>query len=127
MRRKEFAVFLILELIAIAWAGAVFALFTSRLLAGALAGSYFLGFGLFLLLKLWRSGEPWKWLTFYPALIHVFVITLPMLITRWWYADQPFEQVHILGLEGPVFHKLSTYVFTGLLAATVIDLFRAKK
>jgi hypothetical protein len=127
MKRKDFFIFLGLEAIAIVWAGAVFALLSSRLIAGALASSYFLGFGSFILWRLWRGGRAVQWLTLYPALVHVFVITLPMMITRFLNWDQPFEQVRILGLEGPVFHSLSTWVFTALMIATAIDAFRAKK
>lgn len=127
MKRKDFLIFLGLEVFAIFWAGAVFSILTSRLIAGALAGSYFLGFGSWILFRLWRSGDAFRSVTLYPALIHVFVITLPMMITRFLNWDQPFEQVRILWLDGPIFHQLSTWVFSALMAATAIDAFRAKK
>ncbi len=127
MKRKDFLIFLALEAVAIVWAGAVFSVLSSRLMAGALAGSYFLGFGSYILYQLMKRGRPYFWATFYPALVHVFVITLPMMITRFLNWDQVFEEVRILGLEGPVFHQLSTWVFSTLMLATAVDALRAKK
>lgn len=124
MNRKELLWFLGLEILAIVWAGAVFKIFESRLMAGAMAGSYFLFVGLFLSYRILKWPGKWTSPTWYFALTHLFVISLPMLITRFMNADLPFESVKILGLEGPVFHKLSTAVFSGLLLSTLIDLGR---
>ncbi len=126
LTRKDFALFLILQLIAIAWAGAVFRIFDSRLLAGAMAGTYFTGFGLFMLYKLMRAPNTKRYLSLYPLLIHVFGVSLPMMAFRFLQYQSAFEDVRIWGLEGPVFHRLSTTVFTILIAATVFDLSRSK-
>ena len=124
MNRKDLFWILGLEVFAIVWAGAVFSLFESRLLAGAFAGSYFVILGAVIVYRASRWPEKWTSPTFYLALIHLFVISLPMVITRFLNADLPFESVHVLGLEGPVFHKLSTSIFSGLLAGTAFDLLR---
>lgn len=124
MKRRDLILFLALELLAIAVAGLSFALIENRLIAGFTAGAYFLGFGLFVLYRLFKSGHAWRMLTTYPLLVHVFGISLPMLITRAVSADQAFESVLILGMPGPVFHQLSTTVFSILMAATFIDLIR---
>ncbi len=127
MNRKDFWLFLVLELIAIFWAGAVFRIFDSRLLAGAMAGSYFAGFGLFMLWRLVRAPDTRKYFSLYPLLIHVFVISLPMMAFRFYQYSAAFEDVKIWGLEGPVFHRLSTTVFSFLIVATIVDLIRSKK
>lgn len=127
MKPRDITLFLILELLAIAVAGLSFALIESRLVAGFTAGAYFLGFGLFVLWKIARSGKMWRTLMTYPLLVHVFGISFPMLITRALTADRAFESVFILGLPGPVFHRLSTTVFSILILATLTDLWRAKQ
>lgn len=124
MNRRDLLLFLALELIAIVWAGAVFSLFTSRLLAGALAGAYFVLSAAFMLVRALRWPDRVKALTPYALALHLFGVSLPMVITRFLNADQPFESVRILGLEGPEFHRLSTTVFSVLMAATLVDLVR---
>lgn len=126
MTRRDFAVFLVLELVAIVWAGLVFRIFDSRLLAGAMAGSYFSGFGLYMLYRLIRAPNTKKYLSLYPLLIHVFVISLPMMAFRFYQYQSNFEEVRIWGLEGPVFHRLSTTVFSILIVLTIVDLIRSK-
>ncbi len=126
LSRKDFAVFLVLQLIAIVWAGAVFRIFDSRLLAGAMAGTYFTGFGLYMLYRLMRAPNTRKYLSLYPLLIHVFVISLPMMAFRFYQYQASFEEVKIWGLEGPVFHRLSTTVFSILIVATIVDLIRSR-
>lgn len=124
MNRKTLFWFLGLEVVAIIWAGAVFKIFESRLVAGAMAGSYFVLLGAFLVARIWTWQEKWTSPTWYAALVHLFVVSLPMVITRFLNADMPFDQVRILGLEGPVFHKLSTSVFSCLLLGTIFDIAR---
>lgn len=125
MNKKDLIIFLVLELFAIAWAGLAFAVIESRLVAGMAAGSYFVFVGVYLLFKIWRWPNRWKVLTIYPALVHTFVISLPMMIVRLSSWALAFEDVRIWGLPGPVFHKLSTVVFTVLIVATLVDLARA--
>ena len=122
MNKKDLIIFLILELFAIAWAGLAFAVIESRLVAGMAAGSYFVFVGVFILLKIWRWPNRWKVLTIYPALVHTFAISLPMMIVRLSSWALAFEDVRIWGLPGPVFHRLSTVVFTVLIVATLVDL-----
>lgn len=124
MNRKDLVTFLILEVIAIVWAGAVFSLFSSRLLAGAMAGAYFVLSAAYMLARALRWPDRAGAFTPYALALHLFGVSLPMVITRFLNADQPFESVKILGLEGPQFHKLSTTVFAILMVATVVDLVR---
>jgi hypothetical protein len=126
MRSKDLLIFLVLELFAIVWAGSLFSLLESKILAGALAGTYFVLSGLFMLWRAIQWPRKWRSLTWYLLFIHVFVISVPMLASRALQATMPFENVRILGLPGPAFHQLSSYVFSGLIAATVIDWARTK-
>lgn len=126
MNRKDLLVFLGLELFAILWAGLVFSVLPSKIFAGALAGGYFLLFGLFVLYRISRWARPWRSMTIYPLLAHVFGIAVPMLVMRFVHTDLEFSQVRVWGLPGPVFHQLSTTIFSLLITATVIDLLRVK-
>jgi hypothetical protein len=124
MNLRDLKTFLIIQLIAIAIAGLSFKLIDSRLLAGAVAGFYFVTSGLFMVLRAWRWGDKWASAMWYPLLIHVFVISIPMVIARFLQARLGFEEVRIWGLPGPVFHRLSSSVFMLLLLATVFDWIR---
>lgn len=126
MNRRDLSIFLALEVAAIAWAGLVFKIFDSRLLAGLMAGSYFVGFGLFVLWRIWRWPDRLRALTFYSLVVHLFVISIPMMAVRFAQSQSAFEDVLIWGLPGPVFHRMSTTVFSALIACTVIDLIRTR-
>lgn len=125
MKQKDLFVFLSLEVVAIAVAGASFALIPSRLIAGLVAGAYFILFSAWMLGRIWRMPDRWRVLTLYPLLIHLFVVSLPMVVTRLLHADADFSDVRIWGLPGPAFHHLSTNVFSVLMVATVVDLILA--
>ena len=124
MNRRDLFLFLFLQMFAVVWAGAVFALIEERRVAGALAGGYFVVSGLVMVVKAWWWGDTWRALCWYPLLAHVFAISLPMVITRFMHVQLAFSEVKIWGLEGPQFHRLSSAVFGALVAATVIDLAR---
>lgn len=127
MRTKDFGLFLGLEAFAVLWAGLVFSQIHNRLIAGALAGAYFLGMGFYMLIKM----QPWegkgKSLTWYVLFVHIFLISIPMLISRFAQAALGFEDVRILGIPGPIFHKISSGVFMLLVAATLTDLIRSHR
>jgi hypothetical protein len=118
---------LILELFAIAWAGASFTLISEKLWAGISAGTVFIALGILIL----TEGVRWKPLryrpTFLMGLIHLFFISLPMLFARLWNYSMGFEQIEIWGLAGPVFHRLSTGVYFLLILATLFDWFRLRE
>lgn len=124
MNRKDLLWFLALELLAVVWAGLVFRIFESRLVAGAMAGGFFVLSASFMAYRAYHWPDKWISPTWYAVLTHLFGISLPMVITRFLNAGVPFEQVRIWGLEGPVFHKLSTTVFSILMLATLVDLAR---
>lgn len=122
--KRDLVVFFILEIFAIIWAGALFSVLSSRMLAGGLAGGYFVVSGLFMLWKIRSWSAPWSALTTYVLIAHVFLISIPMLVTRWIQSSEEFSEVRIFGLPGPMFHQLSTLVFTLLIVCTVVDWIR---
>jgi len=121
MLRRDLEWCLGLQVFAIVWAGTLFNVLPSRFLAGLLAGLYFIGSGILMLVWLRRWPRPWLSLTQYALLVHVFLISIPMVVTRLIHMNEDFASVHIYGLPGPEFHRLSTGVFSVLMGATVID------
>ena len=111
MKRTDLAIFFGLEVFAIIWAAAVFSLLSSHLLAGGLAGGYFVISGIFMLgrANLW----PQKW------------SSLTWLVSRFAQMSLGFEDVRILGIPGPVFHNISSGVFSCLMIATAVDWLRS--
>ncbi len=125
MKVRDLYLFLLLQFLAIAVAGGSFSLIENRRIAGAIAGSYFVISGLFMFWRTIRWEAKWRSLMIYPLITHVFLISIPMVVSRFTQIGAEFESVKILGLDGPDFHKVSTRVFTVLMCATAIDLVRA--
>ena len=124
MNRRDLFIFLGLQVFAVIWAGLVFSQIESRLIAGALAGGYFVLSAAFMLWRALKWPNRWQSATIYPLSLHLFGISLPMVVTRFMQTQMRFEEIHIWGLPGPVFHQLSSWIFTALVAATVVDLIR---
>jgi hypothetical protein len=121
MKLRDLFIFLALELLAIVWAGVMFTVLPSKLMAGALAGGYFVVSGIFMLAMANHWPLKWRSLTWYMLFIHVFVISLPMLMSRFAQMALSFEDVRVFGIPGPVFHEISTTVFSILIGSTVVD------
>jgi hypothetical protein len=124
MNKRDLIVFLVLQLIAIVVAGASFKIFESRVVAGAVAGSYFVASGLYMVRRVWRWFDRWQALMTYPLLVHVFVISIPLLVIRMSNTGVEFSDLKIFGVPGPVFHQISTTIFMIMMIATVVDLVR---
>ena len=124
MNRRDLILFFILQILAIVWAGTVFSILQAKL-AGGLAGGYFVVSGLFMLSRARRWPKRWSSLTWYCLMLHVFAISLPMLIARFLQIDAEFSEVRVMGIPGPVFHNISSTVFSILMLATVVDWIRA--
>jgi hypothetical protein len=124
MRKRDLEWFLALQVFAVIWAGTVFGLIHNRLLAGALAGAYFVGSALVMLRWAWRWSNRWRAFCIYPLLAHLFGVAIPMLVMRFTHVDLPFSQIRIWGLPGPLFHQLSGWIFAALMVATVVDRIR---
>ena len=125
--KKDLRIFLGLEVFAIVWAGVVFSQIHDRVWAGGLAGAYFIISALWMLRRTLKWPDRWRSACLYALLIHLFGIAIPMVVARFSHVDQPFSEIKIWGLEGPVFHQLSTYVFGALIATTAVDLWRATR
>ncbi len=125
MNRRELLLFLGLEIFGVFWAGIVFVVLPWKLMAGALAGAYFLFSGIFMLNKAVRWPDKWRSCMWYPALAQVFLISLPMLFVRYTHLNVDFSELSIMGLPGPVFHMLSSAVYMTLIASTLVDLARS--
>jgi hypothetical protein len=121
LKLRDLAIFLGIEVFAIVWAAVMFSTLASKLLAGALAGGYFIVSGLVMLGMANHWPRKWKSLTWYVLFIHVFVISIPMVMSRFAQMALSFEDVRIFGIPGPMFHNISSGVFSVLIAATVID------
>ena len=100
-------------------AGLSFSLIPSRLIAGAVAGVGFLLVGGYCLKVTLRASKPWIWVTFYTSLIHLFGISLPMIIVRWMDPSMPFAQMKVWGIPGHQFHFYSTNFYYTLIWKTI--------
>jgi len=127
MRRAELAQFVLLEVIGVVVAASVFQLLESRLLAGMIAGAYFINSGAYMLWRIVQWPDRFRSFTLYPLLIHVFAISFPIVIVRALNINVDFNDLMILGVPGPVFHRISTIVYGILIFATIGDLTRARR
>jgi hypothetical protein len=119
--------FLALQIVAIAVAGLSFGLIGNRLLAASVAGGYFVLSGLYMVYTAYAWKDKWRTFMWYPLLAHVFAVSIPMVSTRFLQASLAFHEIKIWGLAGPQFHRLSTFVFSVLILATLFDLLRSMR
>lgn len=124
--RRHYIYVLAAELAVICLVLLIFRFIEPRILAGAIAGSVFVVLGLYIFVSGIRRAEARKSLSFIVGSIHLFVVALPLMITRLLNSSLVFEDVRVLGLPGPVFHQVSSYIYLALIIATLIDIFRAK-
>lgn len=123
---KHYRNLLIFELIVIVLVTLIFRLIESRLAAGRVAGAVFLSLGFYVVLTGLRMPRGrWRSASFLTGLIFFFGVALPLVVSRFIQSETSFEQVRVLGLPGPVFHRVSTAIYLVLMAATVWDWFRA--
>ncbi len=47
-----------------------------------------------------------------------------MIISRFLQLNERFEDVRIMGMPGPLFHSISSFVFAALMLGTVVDWIR---
>src|SRR5690606_25357495 len=94
--------------------------------AGLVAGAMFIAVGSFLVIRnvqwVHYKCSPTVWL----SCVHLFAIALPMFVLRIPNLHMPFEEHLILGLPGPVLHKISEKVFMALVLVTFLELTRAR-
>ncbi|MES2964926.1 MAG: hypothetical protein V4760_13630 [Bdellovibrionota bacterium] len=124
---KKFRNYFIGELIVIGAVVLVFKLVSERLVAGAVAGTFFVALGIWIASSGWSDRGFRRTPTFIVALVHLFASALPLMITRFMNSASVFDDVRVLGLPGPVFHRVSTAVYLLLMAATVFDWVRSAR
>lgn len=125
--KHVFRTFFILEIVVILLVITTFKLVPTRIMAGAIAGSFFVVLGAWIFFSGLRDRQVLKSASFVMGTIHLFVVALPMMITRFLNASSAFTDIQILGLPGPLFHRLSTAVYFALMMATIFDWIRARK
>ena len=119
---KKYGMRLVAELIVVALVPLIFRFIENRLYAGMVAGTVFILVGLYVIWPGVRQPDERKCFSFWAGLLHLVVSGLPLLVTRVLNASSKFEDVMVLGLPGPVFHRFSTAIFSVLLIATSLDL-----
>jgi hypothetical protein len=117
--------FLIAEILVIFAVSVIFKLVPDKLVAGAVAGTIFVLIGIWIVTSGFRNSFVRKSPTFVLGCVHLFVVALPMMITRLMNYAAKFEDVRILGMPGPMFHHLSTVVYFLMMIATAFDWWRA--
>jgi uncharacterized YccA/Bax inhibitor family protein len=119
--------FFFVEIAVIIAVTAVFKAIPERIVAGAVAGTMFVLLGLVIVGWGLKLPAVRRTPTFFAGLIHLFGSALPLMVTRFLNSAAVFEDVRVLGLPGPVFHQVSTFIYLGLMAATVFDWVRAHR
>ncbi len=122
---RIFRNYLLGEILVIIAVPSIFRGIESRLIAGAVAGTIFVALGVWIVMRGLRDSS-FRWTpTFIMGAIHLFGSALPLMITRLMNAAAGFEDVLVLGLPGPVFHQVSTGIFSLLMIATGVDCIRS--
>lgn len=124
MRRRTFVLFFILEILSILFAMYLFRTMSDPRVAGVVAGAGFFTAGMVIIVWTWRWVEKWTLPTFWLAHIHIWLVTLPILLVRLANWEEPFPSLTFFGMSGTTFHRTSELVFTLLIVATVVDWLR---
>jgi hypothetical protein len=122
--RKKLLMFLGLEVAVLCVVISSFKLIAEKFVAGMIGGVLFVSLGLFVCLQCIRSKRLKVSATMVMGLIHLFVTSLPMFLTRLLNSSGDFSEVKILGIPGPAFHGVSSSVYLLFMIATVFDLIR---
>ena len=125
MKRSEWFKLLFFQILSVPTVIFIFrSLNEQRNWAAVIAGSLFLVIGFYSLFKVWRGGPKWRCLTFWAALLHLGLSTIPMLVIRLSEFQTDFTQVMIFGYPGPVFHYYAEKIYLGLMVSTFFDFLR---
>lgn len=119
--------FLIAEIALIGVVAAIFALIESKQKAGALTGTLFIALGFWIVGAAAIHPALRRTFTFGVGCVHLFAVSLPMVIVRQLNAGIDFRDLRIWGVPGPAFHGISSVVYLILICATAVDLFKNKK
>ena len=124
MEKKYLKKILIFEILIVAAVPFIFKMIEPKKVAALFAGSLFVTLGVCVIYGSLKYSTLRK--TFYTAVggIHLFVVSIPMLAARIFFFDTDFNQIQILGMGAPDFHKYSEWVYMALLFATMYELGR---
>ena len=126
-RKAILNLLLVFEIIAMFFAGIVFSLIRPKMLAALFAGGLFVVLGLAIVgVGLWRT-DLRRTLMFPVGLVHLFLISIPMLGLRIYHYGIEFSEIHIWGLPGPIFHHVSEVIYLILMISTLVDRLRENK
>ncbi len=124
MMRKKFLMFLVLEVLLTLAVIIIFKTIEDRSIAGVIAGSLFLSFGFFIIYSLTQTKFYMRAFSFYGALVHLGMGAIPLLATRLMNWGIPHEELLILGVPAPIFHKIAEKIFVILILCTLVDLIK---
>ena len=115
---RQLFLFLLAEILVGANAGITFSVVESRYAAAVWTGFCFLALGLALVFWSYRHK---RWFLFGFAIVHTFVMSLPIWITRvLTRSDEPLE--FILGMPGPSVHRAASALYTFLIVITILEI-----
>lgn len=124
---KTLKIILGLEVSCLALVPLFFKYIEPKKIAGLVAGSLFLSLGLLCLYYIFRSKRTKNVFFIIFSLVHLFVISIPMLVTRIINFTTDFSELRILGMQAQEFHSLSHLTFTALILASVAEFYLLKK
>jgi len=113
---------LLVELFVIVLVPIIFNFVTNRLQAGIIAGSIFIALGFYVIWPGIKNAVGRRAISFWAGCLHLAISAFPLFVTRLLQADLKFEDVRIIGMSGPDFHRFSTVIYSLMLVATLIDL-----
>ena len=123
-RLKDLMMFLVLEVAGVVVAAVSFSVIPTKVIAGAVAGGFFLLTGLYMLFRTFKWRRCWESWTVYPLLIYLFGCTIPMLWERFSHWDRPFSELKVWGIPGPEFHHISSSTLGLLFLVTLAEVIR---
>jgi hypothetical protein len=121
MTKMSWLKVLLLEILSVPVAIALFRFIPSKRVAAVFAGIIFISIGVLVLRFAWQQDRPFLKLSLWASLIHLFATSLPLFIYRVLFFSQDFTQVSIFTVPGPIFHYYSEKVYLGLILSTLID------
>lgn len=99
----------------------LFKVFESRETAGLVAGALFLATGGFVTVAEYLWGRRMGSVALWAALVFLVCAAIPIMGLRLAHPGAEFSELSLLGVAGPVFHKISSWLFFAMLAGVVVE------
>lgn len=124
---KKYVVFFALQILVIIAVTLVFKIIEDRKIASIIASLCFIGSSLYYVIIEYKDGV-WKYSSvFISSILFLMAVALPMLISRILQWDVEFSQVVVLGIPGPLFHRISNGFYIAMMLTTLWSLFQNRK